>query len=650
MRSYPLIILIFWALNSWASQDSLLQVIHEHQDTHAVNAYNELGRLFHNQQEYARSIPFLLQGDSLARKLHFNKGLLKIWKTLSVNYGRMGEVEKGLEVNQMGLDLIDRTGASPETKIDFLINRGALFYWQDKIGMAIEPYLDAVKICRENGQDSKRGILLNNLGIFYRNLERYDEALKIYSESMVIRKAQNDSMGMANIYFNMAAAYGKLDSAAQAYSVIKKAEDLYKAIDSESDLILCQLSEGTFLFDLERYDSSFAILSPLSTRQNIDLPTWYRGELHLTLAKIDEIREDYDELENELNKIDSLLRETDYTELLQEFHRLRSIQFKKQDNAKLALTHLEEFQKLSAVRNDENQIRFQKEMETKYLSVEKDYKIAQQEIELLQQQKRRNILSATLIGLLFLGMAIILYLRKRHLHKYELARRDNQLKNEKIHQLEQEQKIVALDYMLKGEEQERRRIAADLHDSLGSLLTSAKLLLSKTSESVASLEKDSSWVKAQIIVAEASDEVRRISHDMMPDALINMDLQSAIEDLTTHINNQGNVRVTPYFLDLKNLELSDQMQIGIYRILQELSQNVLKHANATEMIIQLSVDHEILELVVEDNGVGFIPSELKQMGLGLQNIRSRVNYLNGKINIQSQPGGPTVFDMCFPLA
>lgn len=633
-----------------ASQDSLLQIIQTQQDTHAVNAYFELGRQHLANKEYDAAISYFDKGDSLASEIGFELGRLRLIRAKSVFYGRTGAVEKGHELNRLGLAMIDEVGAPPVYKVDYLINQGALYYWEDKIGQAIEPYLEAVALAREHQLEDKRSMLLNNLGIFYRNLERYREALDIYEESLEIRRSNRDTAGIANTLFNMAAAYGKIDSLELAYQVIEESENLYRILGDESEVRLCQQSKGSFLISMKRIDEAYEYLAPLAEIEDLGFDVWQACQLHLYLAQIHEARDEFSKLGQELDQVEEVILQTSFTEPLMEFHRLRYLQYKNENSPALALDHLEKYQQYFEELNNEQEVRFQEEMETKYLTVEKDYQIAQQNIQLLQTEKRRNQLLFSLLGLIVIAGVIIFNIRKRHNFRYQLTLRDNALKNEQIERLEQEKKIVALDYMLAGEEKERRRIAKDLHDSLGSLLTSAKAQLKNTLDNVEALKDRLVLQKAEDIVGEAAQEVRRISHDMMPDALVNLGLTEAITDLANQVGKSSDLQIITHYFDVEAVRLSDPQKLNIYRIIQELLQNVVKHAHASQVVIQFSLEENRMNLLVEDDGIGFEVERMRNAGgVGLKNIRSRVQYLEGQLNIQSKAGGPTVFDIHFPI-
>ena len=285
----------------------------------------------------------------------------------------------------------------------------------------------------------------------------------------------------------------------------------------------------------------------------------------------------------------------------------------------------------------------------KFQTAQKDHELAEQQIKILESQRQRNILLFSLVGVLMLTGLSFYVIRKRQQFKNQLAQKENLLKVQEIDQLKQKQKIVALDYMLMGEEKERSRIAQDLHDSLGSLLTSAKNQMQQLLTEIDVLKNQLPFGRADELIRQASVEVRRISHDMMPNALSSIGLQAAVEDLADQSNIPGKLSIKTHFFDLDESRLSDAQKVGLYRIIQELTHNVIKHADANSLIIQISQEDHLISLVVEDNGKGFDPADPAiQKGIGLKNIESRIEYLNGNIEINSKPEGPTTFVIEIP--
>ena len=225
---------------------------------------------------------------------------------------------------------------------------------------------------------------------------------------------------------------------------------------------------------------------------------------------------------------------------------------------------------------------------------------------------------------------------KRLLHHQEI----NAL--QKLQEEKQKQKLLSLDAMLQGEEKERNRLSRDLHDGLGSVLASIRykvldLQLSQPNDRVDSVLKDMDY---------AISEMRRISHNLMPEALRRFGLEISLEDLCKSLQNpQTKIELQLYgsFRDL-----SMDQQTHIYRIIQELLYNSLKHSFASNILVQASLEDHMVFITVEDNGVGFpmeILDEESKVGVGLNNVKIRVNYLHGKLDIRSEEGRGTSVDI-----
>ena len=201
--------------------------------------------------------------------------------------------------------------------------------------------------------------------------------------------------------------------------------------------------------------------------------------------------------------------------------------------------------------------------------------------------------------------------------------------------------------MITGQEKERSRIAQDLHDGLGGLMASIKAHLSKIRKEVQLLDGLNIYDKTRLLVNEAADEVRRIAHNMMPASLKHLGLSAAVHDLGVRISDQGlETHVEIYGQEFK---LTDSIQIMIYRIIQELAHNAVKHAFAKELLLQLLFGDDNLSISVEDNGRGFDPNNVEE-GLGLHSTRSRVRYLQGTIEISTNDGKGTAIQIDIPLS
>jgi two-component system NarL family sensor kinase len=218
------------------------------------------------------------------------------------------------------------------------------------------------------------------------------------------------------------------------------------------------------------------------------------------------------------------------------------------------------------------------------------------------------------------------------------------IQQQKITHLEKEKQLMAVEAMLKGQEKERTRLAKDLHDGLGGMLSGVKISFSNMKENMI---MDS----ANLLVFEKSitqldntiEELRKVSHNLMPEALVKYGLKSAVKDFCESMQSSGNAKIICEQLGAER-ELGNMADVNVYRIVQELVNNAVKHASPGQILVQLTKTPNKVLITVEDNGKGFdLDSGEKYSGIGFTNIRYRVNYLNGIIEINSKPGeGTTV--------
>ena len=277
-----------------------------------------------------------------------------------------------------------------------------------------------------------------------------------------------------------------------------------------------------------------------------------------------------------------------------------------------------------------------------YETARREKQIAGQELRLQQSRNVRTLLLVLLVTLLLLSGLTFWYIWNRNKLNHELTRQEVRLKEQQIEKLEQEKKLLAMSSMIEGQEEERMRIARDLHDGLGGLLSTIKTRFSTISAEIDALESMDVYKKVDDLINTASEEVRRISHNMAPQAIRLGHLKDALQDLASQLRHPGlNVH---FEWTGDEDELPENVSIMLYRIAQELANNVVKHAGAQHLMVQVNRYTDQINLIVEDDGKGFdVEEALRSDGLGMKSVRSRIAYMNGEIDIHSNPGrGTTV--------
>lgn len=288
------------------------------------------------------------------------------------------------------------------------------------------------------------------------------------------------------------------------------------------------------------------------------------------------------------------------------------------------------------------------QLEAKYRVAQKDKQIAEKELQISRQEssikKQNYLLIAFALGTLAITILLISIYRINK-HRRRAQQKQIRILEQKQKILEQEQKIGQLHAMMNGEEKERTRLAQELHDGIGGMLAVIKMNINKVKKLHPELLEIRPLNEVMSMVSETAAQVRKTAHNMMPDALQRNSLAEALFLYCDTISADSHLQIDLQFNGDFD-ELDKRIELILYRIIQELLQNIIKHADATQAIIQFIQYNGKLSITVEDNGAGF-DVEGTRTGLGLQNMRLRVQALGGSIQIQSTINRGTTIYLAF---
>ena len=255
---------------------------------------------------------------------------------------------------------------------------------------------------------------------------------------------------------------------------------------------------------------------------------------------------------------------------------------------------------------------------------------------LLQAAKVAGVSSAMFLGtlgmlVLVIGLVIFIIFHQRKVLRYQLQ----------LQKFEQEQQKVLLDASVRLQEEERQRIAADLHDDAGPLLATARLYLTENLVNQDKATQLQSIFQARQILDDTIQLIRNISHSLMPPTLKNFGLESAINDLAQKISGSGSMNASSRFHDYKE-RLKPEKELLVFRIVQELINNILKHSNSSFIHITQNVHGDNFILRIHHDGRGIVQADFDKLnksnvGLGLKNISSRLRVAQGRIYFEKDP-------------
>ncbi len=291
-----------------------------------------------------------------------------------------------------------------------------------------------------------------------------------------------------------------------------------------------------------------------------------------------------------------------------------------------------------------------RELEIKYETKRKDAEIRKQELEIQQKTTQRNNLIRGIGFLLLLGVSLIWGIYSRMQRNKRISLQEKELQNQRYNALEQDQKLLSMASVLEGQETERIRIAKDLHDGLGGLLTNVKTHFGKIQSEIEKVESLDIYKSANQMIDKAHDEVRRISHNLMPSDLRAGGLPVAVRQLVHEMKTVHELNTDFEMIGFNDARIDEKVELSSYRIIQELINNMLKYANANHAFIQISKFENEIQIVVEDDGVGFdYEKELESSGLGLKSIQNRVDQLGGHMDVVSSDGRGTSVTINIPI-
>lgn len=434
-------------------------------------------------------------------------------------------------------------------------------------------------------------ISINNLALCYSRTFHYDKAIVLFIKQYEIGKRVNRVRSVRNSLINLAYSY-------------------YMAGD------LAGLEKTTTL--LNEYNSSDANIDGLNKCMQ------YISNAYLYIY-----RKEFQSAENQL--LSGLkIAETDslIDPLLSIYVTLSKVKFAQHDF--LSGNYYEEkWDVLTQTEKEKELSEYEVELEKKYETEKKDNQLKLQKAEITKRKGFNHAVSALAITILVIFLLV-----------YRNFKQKQKLQLQRISELETEKHLAAAEAVLKGEEQERTRLAKDLHDGLGGMLSGIKYSLNTMKENLIMTPDNAQAFERSIDMLDSSiQEMRRVAHNLMPENLLKFGLDTAIRDFCSGINVSGVLKLNYQSFGIDNKSLDQSVSISVYRIVQELVNNILKHANAEFALVQLTFSDKTILIDVEDNGKGFDMAQLdNQKGIGWRNIQSRLEYLNGKIDVQSQPG------------
>lgn len=615
--------------------DSLEQVYSSQaNDSIRLAAAKEL-TFFYIFNNPTRAKELLSESLTLAEKAGKNKSYYELYQNLGIYYDVNQQTDSSYVIFQ---EILEASKAQNWSKLEerSLNNLGMNRLNSSKYEDAIRYFNDALTLSRQNPESKESDWVnsLSNLGLANQQLELYDQAIKYHLEALAIRERMANKGGIAISSANLGICYKLMGDSEQA---IKYYEQSISNAKEAGNLTLYHRVHdnlGSLYHSLGQYEKAMESLEiALDTSDGYIIDPKMELSILSNSAAVSLSLERLDRA-IEFAERGSTILETN-PELINYSTTLKwtqaKIYFKKGD-FETGSKFLEEYEEINKQIFKEESAELLSDLQVKYEVEKKESQLALQQAELTEKNAvlQRNYFAFAALGLfLVLLVAIFIFYQNRNKRKQELLIKDREIRVKEAY----------IQASMESQEQERRRMAQDLHDGFGQYISALRLYVSQLKS-----EKTKPELKAELVgrtddvLDEMSKEISNVVYDLMPATLIRHGLMTALEDLAARISISQKAN-----LDIESRGISKRLdelvEINLFRICQEWINNVLKYSGAKQILIDLSVEEGMVRLNIFDDGRGFDPDVfLTSKGNGWRNLNTRADLLQGKVNLNTEPG------------
>jgi two-component system NarL family sensor kinase len=627
----------------------------------------------YQQLDPEQAVKWARQGIQLSDSLHFLRGSRCAYNNLGMALYMQGKYADAIAAFRSFTDVCFEMGDSVNMAWGYN-NMGNVYIDLTDYKTTILYYDTAFRIRKQLNDSLAIAQSLTNFGYIYKELGNYTLALIHLYQALAILEPKEEETSLAYCYDFIGSVYALRKQYAYSNTFYRKALSLYVKNNQRSGEAIALNSIGTNEYALghthlgkQHLQKAYAIYQELKDTRQLAIITSTLSEIYTQENKPDsalllaqksiryhlanqntrqlgsaylKLAKAYDQLKRPPEAIKaaeqafSLTTQSGERNNRKEIARTLSELYAKKGNFAQAYHYQLIFEQLKDSILNEAGERAIADMQTKYETEKKDIEIDKQATEI--RNKQIQLIWAAVLIVVIIIIFILLYNRYR-------LKQQNILNQTLLTEQSLRNKAI-----IEAEEKERIRIARELHDGIGQQLSATKMNMSVFEASVPEKDKETFRTLIQL-VDDTVKEVRSVSHNLIPNALIRSGLSSAVRDFVHNINNTDQLRVDLQIVGL-NTRLEKTMEAILYRVLQESINNIIKHAQASQINIQLVQHPTYLNMLIEDNGIGFDTRLINQHeGIGLKNMTSRIQFLNGTIAFDSMPGKGTTVIIDIPL-
>ncbi len=626
-----------------------------------ADSYFRLGNLMFDIGTYDSARYCLEQALAEYQSLKDTEQVAFCYKSLGNVDMESGAMESGFDYYTKGLELA-RNNHFDELEVLFINNIGVLYQIQGHYDEAFEHFQKCASIWEKG---DKYAICMYNMGVVREKQENYDEAIYYYRQSLKACEEVNDEFCALTPLGGLAGAYLYKEDADHSLEYNEKIIKIQEKLGLDKELFVSYNRMGLIYNQMGKFEEALAYYNK-SLAIGLQIRSNLVPYVHSNLSDVYANKGDYKEALNhtvQFYEMKDSIYNLDYKvkteELLTKYEA---------ENKEKEIALLKKDRRLREIEVEKQQALYTEELLKKILEEEKSkYKLLHKNREIgllkkdkeLQQAKIINkqneldrqtlIRNVAIIGaiLIFIPTFILMIVYQQKVRNKELlAAKTEEVNKQKTLELLRSFEIKTIKANIEGQEKEKQRVAKELHDGVAGTLAGIKMKF----QSLGNLLEENLQVKNLMnSIDDLYKEVRTISHHLTPPGMLQYSFVDFIKKYLNEISGMGNLEVEYVFHGERQLNLlSDDVKVEVYRILQELIGNVIKHACADWVEVQVVRNDDGLNMIVEDRGKGFDASA-KSAGLGLTSIRSRIDALGGQLLIDSVLKRGTIVSIDIPL-
>lgn len=506
--------------------------------------------------------------------------------------------------------------------------------------LAMDDYLEALSYFKKDTTS-----IINtyqSISKIHTELDQHNEATaNLINAISLSKKIKNNHLIAYNYIFlgKNYLALGDLDKAYEYLIISKKyivpTSSILLKVYFNENLSEYYLLLGRYKESLEYGNKMYQLVKNNNLESEKPRITLLMGNVHFKLNNINEAKKFY------LKSLE-LSKNTNNKEIEAQTNLKLYAIFCQENNSYNALKHIENYLQLIDTLKSEKNVKIISNLRVKFDSEKKDNEINLQNLKIQKQEtlilkkQRETLIFVIIIASILLSLLFILLFYKNK----------QRLRQQEIKTLKAGSEVTKRDALIEGEEKERKRLAQDLHDGINGDLSALKFQILSINNITSIDEIPEKIAKINNYLDASIEQVRSISHNLAPPALHDYSLPQIIQNYCATISSSCSTDIDFQFFGEEKFNLKKDIEISIYRILQELINNMVKHSKATNALVQINHHENKLYITVEDNGKGFDTNKTNT-GIGLQNIVSRINFLKGNLDTFSDHNGTTfTIDIC----